>query len=637
MKRLLPFLLLGLLLLPPRASAQTSSIKWTVVPGYNGTFKAGAWMPVTITIANDGADVQGRLEWRWQSSGTRFAQTVDLPRGARKRIVLPVVADNIGDTASLSLYNGAAILAREERVRFNAIDQASLLVGVISDDSGALAEVGGISAGPGPATTLVRLSQMELPERSELLQSLDVLFVHNVDTSSWRDAQRKAVTAWVAAGGQLVVSGDRITTAAGLAPLLPARVQAAQRSVKLQELAARTGWQPRDTDASVAAFQLQPTADAEVLASTVEGAPLLLRRSYGAGQVLQAAFDLQALQTYGDPVPLWNRLLARPAGVVNWVSLQANEQFMLQQAFAIPALRLPSLWSLLGFLGLYLGLVGPVNYIVLRRLDRREWAYLTIPLTVALFTAGAYGIGAAGRGGAATATALSIVTTAPGSATGQALSYLGIYSPTRRSYRVAFEPEALVEGGLSIFGPGRSTLELLRTESAVEIPRLFVDVGAVRLLNIQQPAPAPEVRASLRQDSAGWSLVVENRGTQPLEDVAIVSGQSVQKLPDLQPGQQQEVRLAPVAAGDPINFRNDGVIKRDAVMQALFNAIGMGGGVVQAPMKAPGAPDAPLPATQAVTLAAWSSQSNLKLALDGSAIPMQGATLYLWTLGKRQP
>ena len=55
----------------------------------------------------------------------------------------------------------------------------------------------------------------------------------------------------------------------------------------------------------------------------------------------------------------------------------------------MPALALPSIEGLLLLLLGYIVLIGPINYLVLRRLDRREWAWVTMPLLVVGFTAGA--------------------------------------------------------------------------------------------------------------------------------------------------------------------------------------------------------------------------------------------------------
>ena len=634
MRRLLLLLPL-LLVLVPRVAAQDNPITWTVVPGYDGTFKSGAWIPVTVTVANNGNDLRGRLEWSWGTGGTRFSQTVDLPRGAEKRIVLPVVADSFGAEATLALLEGDRAVMRE-RVRYNQVDSNTLVVGVLSDEGNVLPEVAGLRNPLGSPTTLVRLEPAALPERWELLQSLDVLFVHGTDTTAWNDAQRGAVARWVAGGGRLVVGGDRATTAAGIGAVLPAQVDPATRDLPLAGLREQTGWTPREAGATVKALGLRLEPDAEVVVATAEGAPLIAGRAHGRGLVLQAAFDLAALSAQGNPVPLWERLLPRFDVPPQWQLLRSNAQWVLREALALPALRLPSIWTILGFLALYIGLVGPVNYLLLRRFDRREWAYLTVPLTVALFTAGAYGLGAAGRGGAPMATALTVVRAAPGSTTGASLSYVGLFSPTRRSYQVGFAPEALVSNAFSPFEGRGDSLQVVRGESAVEVPSFLVDVGALRPLLAEQVAPAPPVLVTFQPGGPlGGTLEIENRSAERLEDVAIMIGDNIQKTDDFEPGERRTVQLDPGRFGGEGQFQSGGVIRRTGALNALRGSFFM------PPMVAPAVPapemGIPVPAAPApvVTLLAWSAGPNLALTLNGAPVEVQGDTLFMWAAEER--
>ncbi|HZG65225.1 MAG TPA: hypothetical protein VEZ12_00680, partial [Herpetosiphonaceae bacterium] len=355
MKRLCLFLLLCLLAVP-RAAAQSEPISLAVEAGFGGTVKAGAWVPVVITAANTGADVRGRLEWRWVTGGTRFAQSIDLPRGANKRLVLPVLIESFTDDVRLELIDGDRVLA-STRVRYNQLDQSHLVVGVLSDAATSLPELAGMRNVTGMGTTLVRLDAATLPERWELLQTLDLLFVHAADTTTWSDAQRSAVELWVADGGRLVVGGDQPATAAGVGALLPAAAGPRAGEASLADLRPELGWSPRPGVPAVPVLELRPAASATVTAASAAGLPLIVRRAHGRGVVLQTAFDLAAPSVQGEPLALWERLLPQAGVPSQWQQLRSNGEGVLRQALALPALRLPSIWTLLGFLGLYIFLV----------------------------------------------------------------------------------------------------------------------------------------------------------------------------------------------------------------------------------------------------------------------------------------
>ncbi len=624
--------LLLLLLLAPSVQAQADTVTWTVVPGFNGTFKNGAWIPVTITVANNGNDVRGRLEWRWQGAGTRFAQIVELPRGANKRLVLPVVAESFGGDATLTLYDGPRTVIKQERVRFNQVDLNSLVVGVLSEASNPLAELADMPSLMGSGTHLVRLDSETLPDRWELLQSLDMLFVHDIDSSAWSAEQRGAIASWVADGGQLVVGGDRAETVEGLDAILPGGAGDIARDLPLRALADGTNWRLRDPAATVRALALTPRGDARVLAAGPGGEPLLLRRAHGDGQVVQAAFNLQALSTQGDVVRLWETVLPQSGAQPLWAQLRSNGQWVLQQSLALPALRLPSVWSVFGFLALYVALVGPLNYLLLRRFDRREWAYITVPLTAVLFTLAAYGLGAAGRGGSASATALTVVRAASGSTSGQGLSYVGLFSPVRRAYDIGLGPETLAGNAAPIFGGPREALEVVRTEAAVDLPGFLVDVGAMRPLMAERALQVPEVQLTVTF-AAGDSAVatIENRSSVPLEDVALLSGDHAQKLDDFRPGERREVELERNGFVPELPFRAGGVIRRSDALNALRNSFFVPPAMMEPPGRDGVAIAQPVPA-QNVTLIAWATQPSIDLRLDGSPFDVQGDTLYMWSV-----
>lgn len=634
MKRI--YLLIGLLLLVvvPRVSAQSNPITLEVEVGFGGTLKAGAWVPITITATNTGSDMRGRLLWRWTTGGTRFAQTIDLPRGAKKQLVLPVLADSFGSDARLELLDGTRVVASTP-VRYNQLDGSVLVVGVLSDAGASLPELAGLPNAFGGTTTLVRLTAATLPERWELLQTLDILFVHATDTSTWSDAQRRAVELWVADGGRVVVGGDQPATAAGIGPLLPASAGERTGEASLADLRPVLNWGPRTGSPAVPLLGLEPTAGASVVVASSTGQPLIVRRDYGRGTLIQTAFDLSAPSAQGEPLALWGRLLPQTGmQQFQWQQLRQNGDSVLREALALPALRLPSIWTLLAFLGFYIFLVGPANYLLLRRFDRREWAYVTIPLTVGIFTLGAYGLGAAGRGGSATVTALSVVRVASNSESGRSLTYLGIFSPGRRNYEVDMGQDVLVSN-TSFFGRAND-LQVVRGEAAVELPGFLVDVGALRPLVVEQAEVAPLIVVTIQDDSpATLHLAIENRSDTRLEDAAVAVADSIYKIPDIAARETRTVELdlsTPVVDQD---FSSNGVIQRAAAINSLrwtfFSQM--------QPMPIdPTQPGQPFPVApeRPVYLMAWTAATQQKVALNGVQQEVRGETLFLWTAAKAQ-
>ena len=75
-----------------------------------------------------------------------------------------------------------------------------------------------------------------------------------------------------------------------------------------------------------------------------------------------------------------------------------DDSTIVSAVINLPSLALPPIGGLIVLLFGYILLVGPVNYLVLRRLDRREWAWVTVPVLILVFTVGSFGIGGLLRG-----------------------------------------------------------------------------------------------------------------------------------------------------------------------------------------------------------------------------------------------
>jgi hypothetical protein len=646
-----------LLLWPQQAAAQADAITWEVTPGFNGVYRAGAWFPIKVTLSNSGPDVRGALELRiLTGQSSTFSQTVELPHNAKKQLVLPVASrpDQSGAlNAELTLRSGNTVV-RQERIKLNGHDSFVRIIGVISDQGGALPELANMIPPDNGSGALLRLSGADLPDRAELLQSFNVLFVHAVDTSLWSDAQRTAIRDWVGNGGQLVIGGDPVA-ARGLGDLLPATFEETGQTSSLQGLSVGTSWPVRADAPAVPVLRLTPAPDAEVVLRGDNDLPLLVRRWSGLGLVAMSSFGLERLRDAGDAARFWPTVLwlqGDPAW--GWVDLRQRGRGILEQAIELPGLRLPSPLAMFGFLLLYIVTIGPLNYLLLRRLQRREWAYITIPLLVLLFSGGAYAWGTIGRGGAASVTELSIVSVLADPTRGQATTFLALFSPTRRSYDVQADPEALVSNLEEPWSRSGGDVDVVFGEGDVRVPQLLVDVGGVRTLAADHLVDVPQFEA--RRTGAN-EITVRNGSAQPIEDIVLISGQgSTQTLGALDPGQERSVTFDEQPSAFPsLSNGANGTLNRETIFQqisgTLFSAsstnvmpplpVGADGVMVAPALPPPlppnGAVSATLPRPEdQLYVLGWQSQAALPVTLNSQQTSAAGETLYIWPVSKEQ-
>ena len=95
----------------------------------------------------------------------------------------------------------------------------------------------------------------------------------------------------------------------------------------------------------------------------------------------------------------------------------------------------------------YVLFVGPINYFVLRALNHRALAWVTVPLIAIVASAGAFGAGLFTKGRSVQTNQVSIVHLQPGWDRAYEESYTGVLAPTRGDYQVS------VAGSRPMVGP----------------------------------------------------------------------------------------------------------------------------------------------------------------------------------------
>jgi hypothetical protein len=266
----------------------------------------------------------------------------------------------------------------------------------------------------------------------------------------------------------------------------------------------------------------------------------------GNGSVTLLGFDpTTSWIAEGDSwdTPLWRSLL--PARVAGATTL-ADDSQIVSAVMNLPSLALPPIGGIMVLLLGYIILVGPVNYLVLRRLDRREWAWVTVPALIVVFTVGSFGIGGLLRGSDVIVHEVGIVRGAPGTTDATIQSYLGIFSPSRSTYQVHIPGDALLSPPMNgdVFGTGASTaLDVLQGDPS-RVRDLDVGFGSIRTIRADASATAPDVIASLSLVEGHLKGTVTNRSAAVMEDAAIVVGSSATKLGDIAAGASVNVDLA---------------------------------------------------------------------------------------------
>jgi hypothetical protein len=530
---------------PPRQDDKPD-LTLLVNGGYNSYYRRGQWTPLRVNISNTGGDLNGYIRVRSGDVGgleeITYRTPIDLPRGARKQVFLYVSLEGFIEDVQVEVTNRQGRVARRETVRLTAANAQDVLYAVVTGSTFGAIDLTGRVPGIGTGYQ-VNWRVEDIPALPDALAGLDVLMFHDIDTGDLTADQQAAITTWVIGGGHLIVTGGETwqRTTAGLQNLLPVTLQGTTPLQTMTPLADYLRLASDTLDEGMTATSNTPLSSAEVLVS-VENTPVLVRQTLGGGVVDFLAVDPQAepLRSWNDLDYLWYTLLTstgqRPSwdgGFKNWSAAREGTVTMFSNV-------LPTFFQLCGFLALYIVLIGPVNYVVLKRLNRREWAWLTIPVLILSFAALAYQVGFNLRGNVPTVNRLTVVRVWPDSDQAQVLSLIGVQSPRRTTYDISvdrgYSLRPLPEQGIGLNVP--AAIDESTNYTASSIP---IDAGTIASFVAQGTAAAPQLNAS-----AVWSMSstqapritgrITNTLSVPLQDAVIVVKGAAHQVGTIEPG-----------------------------------------------------------------------------------------------------
>ncbi len=523
-----------------------------------GHARVGSWAAISVHLKNDGPPIQGELRVTGGTQGqTRFGTAVDLPTGSDKTYVIYAQPPAFGRDLPVTLVSGDQQIA-SAKASFTIHDASQTSIGVIAERPGEI--VSGIDLIPVQnqvGAAIVQLTPEDLPDRVEAWSGLDRLIWQDIDSNRLTTAQLAALKGWIAGGGRLVIVGGTAgpgSLSAFSDALLPYRptatIDVAPASVApiLGALPAGTADLPA-LGGTLIAGQVLATSGDQVIAA---------ERPYGTGAVTLIGVDPTTKAIAGSPAvkDLWRSVL--PTRNPTGAAISDDSQFV-SAVSQLPSLALPPIGGLIALLGAYILLVGPVNYLVLKRLDRREWAWITMPVLIGIFAVGAYAYGALLRGSDVIVNEIAVVRGSPGTTDGAAQVYLGVFSPSRGTYQLRIPGGPLLSAPISDFfgsdGSGTtSALDILQGEPA-QVRDLAVSFGSLRAIRAQTAVSVPKIESDLRLEGGRLKGTITNASDVTIERPAVVLGSSVDVLDDLAPGAvgQVDVAIAPVQTGQSLS------------------------------------------------------------------------------------
>jgi hypothetical protein len=419
-------------------------------PGWDGIAISRRWMPLVVEIANQGSPSNGTIE---VSEGGQMAHQlavaiVDIPSQTRKRMWIYVPPSDYSGwrgAFQVRIINEHGRILQEREV---SIEMENLPGRLVAESiPSAWLKMGLRNAQTFkacPTWRSTRILKQHLPDQATGYDGLDALHLGWPEVDDLNEAQRQALLDWIWSGGHLIVSAEeplvwsrqpwwnsilpvRVTDQKTVGDLVPLQAWLRSEREKIRTLF------PEKKANSASPWQSAPgfygsggavVATGQLLQGRVlierAGVPLVAETRLGRGWVTQVLFQpgREPFRGWMDRTAFWTFLLQRTRNYSDALLFRSEDQankdqsarqryspgntrhefsqllesFNLQLLATRQQLQLP--WRLFSTIFVaYILLIGPFDYLSLKRMHKLAWTWVSFPVYVIAATGVIYWLG----------------------------------------------------------------------------------------------------------------------------------------------------------------------------------------------------------------------------------------------------
>ncbi|MFB5281407.1 hypothetical protein [Peribacillus sp. Hz7] len=549
--------LMAFTIFPLLAAAEQPKISISIEEGLGGYAKRSAALPVKVEIENKGEAFSGTLLLQFQATyqlGGSQAIRVELPKGSVKTysITLPAYTDeNYSSSAvqqTIHLYEGDWKKGKEVAFKGTKViapkfvDSGEVQIGILSEKYDRLKEWRVLPSSP---TNTFDLTKGDLPKEARGYDVLTYLVIDEFSMSTLDHEQQEAIAEWVQNGGILIAgatpnASQQYDTLYDLLPMKP------NKEVTISSAFLGTGKQAPSFK-QIPSFVGEVEKEAGIMVKS-DNHPVVVKKEFGSGMIIQTSFSL------GDePLASWNKYGTWVESTL--LTLTTNNPYNQMDNLLNNLeweLSEPNKWfdhtnfstgQLILLLIIYLLILIPLLYVVLKKLDKREHAWWSIPVIAIISSVVIFALGAKDRIAQPQLNQLGIYQVNHQHVTGIQSNVL--LSNTSGDYKLSFakgEMLALPSAPDSVSGNPLRAPVVEEKAKEVEIEFPGVEYWSTRSLvgRISQKQ-AGEFKADLKVENKKLAGTIVNNLNYDFEEIMIVSGNQKWDLGALKKGEMLTV------------------------------------------------------------------------------------------------
>ena len=591
-----------------------AEIQFDVFVGYEDVVRESGWFPVSVEVMNDGPTFEATFEFsNGQGTGGIKRQLIlELPTNTRKRFSIPVfnTSGRFSRWDARLIDSGGKVRAEKLAIRTKDATLESVVMGAIprSFTTGPIFPAVTV-AQPEMVPPVVRINPEQLPENPIALDGLSVLYLNSERAADLNPAQVGALKSWINSGGNLILAIEQLSDVGpgtwlqsvlpgtvverGLVPVAGELDQWLLRGPETESrertalgmvgkrqgaksLPGKVGLVTVDEDSAFSAQSMSTLAlsnsnDPNVR-TVIQGAvgPWVVSKRHGLGLVVLLMFnpEREPFKSWRNKDRFWSKLTGQE-NLLNEMQLllhvggRSVDGVFGAMIHSRQDKKLPWPW-LIFILAFYLVVIGPIDFLMLKRKKRQMLTWVTFPSYVLLFTLMIYYIGFRLKSGVVEWNELHVVDVIDRGVETQwrGRTFGSIYSPSNAEYEFGSE---LVHSGIrgevgEVWTDGLERVRgrLKYHDKGVRCS-IAVPVWSSQMLvsdwTVQRESPMEtKIVASKRADRNDGvnvqTVEIRNKLNRPLEDVHLVTTKRIVKAGQIPGGGSIRIEIAE-GTGDP--------------------------------------------------------------------------------------
>lgn len=360
--------------------AEKENLVMSITYGFGKMVKYGKNMRIQAEVTNKGDNFTGNLQVIMpQDNGKNvmYQKEAIIPTGETKTITLYIpVNTNLG-RLNFMLVNKKGKTLVEKKVKISVSSDADILfTGVLSDDFNALSYIGD------SRNNVFQVMEDNFPDDYLGLEALDILIINNYNTSKLSKEQYQGIKEFVQRGGTLVL-GTGITGSKSLALFDDEFLMGKTGKLKKEKI-----------------LFPESTLDKEILQMELEGARTIMKHEDAVilssiqkdqGNILVFGFDMgleyeqwNTVGKYLSNLIADNITMAKKGQIAK--GMDGRNSYSLFEAIKFSDQGdLPKVgWYALALM-IYILIVGPILYIILKKKDKRNLTWVLVPCLSLIF------------------------------------------------------------------------------------------------------------------------------------------------------------------------------------------------------------------------------------------------------------